>query len=373
MAAIPFPLPAVTFSANGRASVDLSQIPPTIDGRFVDVEGISFAVNATPTLTSGSATSDELQKMVRNINIRDAVRTHFDGSFASMRLFEMLEQGQLMSPEPDAAATTEAVNFQRFWRPGPPLFHKPEDFFLPAGALGQGAAIDISFGALTDVDAQCTALTASITPVAWLSLSDDVGLPSIYERRELALTKDVPVQGEAIYAFLGLCKTNAFPVIAAGDYSNVTLAAKGIQTRQVHVAVLERAYHDQMRAGLFTQVHGEILAATDDNPKVAAATAIAPATSVMSPLIWAGPNSKTSKLPFSAQNQLTVGWSGTQTAAYALAGRILKRTEELEAQYLQTIQQKIGQRLRPGSIDTASKKAYTGPRGRYLPVKFKVA
>lgn len=368
---IPFPLKSVNFSAGGAEQVQLSDIPARMDGRAVNVEAISFDVKVTPTLNSGAMTAEEAQKIVSQLTIQDSVRKHFDGSFRTLRLFEALENGVLHAPEPDDAATAEEVNFIRTWRPGIGLA-QPGDFKLPAAVCGQGATIDFKFGALTDVDAQATAISATIQPVAWLSLSDDFVLPSMVERKESAINKDGSIVSEAVYAFLGLADSGALGVIAAGDFANVSLGCAGIQTKKLHITALERAYHEQMRVLGFSQVHGEIRAATDDNPKRQNGTALVAATSVLSPLIWTPRGAKLSKLPFAAQNELNVSWDGTQAAGYYLATRILKRTSDMEQQYLATAQQKLGVRLVAPKVPTVSKAPYMGPRARYLPVKFKI-
>lgn len=370
---IPFPLPSKSFAANGRDSIDLSVIPPSIGGRAVKVVALTFDINATPTLSSGTATPEELQKAVRNIAISDSVRTLFDGSFASMRLFEMLERGQLFAPEPDAAATTEAVNFQRVFSFPPPLIIKPSDLFHPGAAFGQGAKIDLSYGALTDVDANCTALTMTIQAIAWLTLADDVVLPPMLERKEFTVNKDVPITGEAIYLFLALCDSNAFGAITAGDFANFTLQASGVQTKQVHASAFTRAYHEFMKSGAVTHVQGEPRAATDDNPKIPNGTALQAATANVQPLIFMPPGGKISKVAYAAQNELVVGWSGSQASGYGLATRIVKRTKDMEEAYLAAMSQKLGVTLRNPKIDTESKREYptNGTRARYMPIKFK--
>ncbi len=369
---IPFPLPAVNFAAGGRSTVDLSPIPAQMGGRAVLVAAITFDVQATPTLSSGSATPEELQGAVRNISIKDSVRTHFDGSFASLRLFEALERGQLFAPEPDAALTGEAVNFQRTFSFPPPLMVKPSDFFLSAAVLGQGSAIDFSFGALTDVDANCTALTMVISPVAWLVLADDAKLPPMLERKEQTITKDVAVGAEAAYLFVGLCKSNAFAAFSAGDLANLSITASGIQTKQLHAAAFGRAYLEQMQVGAISQVQGEPRAATDDNGKIPNGTALQAASAKLQPLIWTPKAGKITKTAFLGRNELTIGWTGTATNAYGLMTRILKRTKEVEEQYLQVMSQKLGVTLKDPKIDTESKQDYVrGGFARYLPLKFK--
>lgn len=370
---IPFPLQSVSYSASGRASVDLSVIPAAMAGRAVAVAQLTFDVQATPTLGAGTATAAELQALVRNVSIRDSVRSHFDGSFTSLRLSEAYERGQLWSPEPDAAATTEAVNFQRVFTFGLAGFCKESDFFLSAAALGQGSSIELSFGALTDIDAQCTALSATVQPVAWLVLRDDVIISPLLERVERVINKDVPITGEALYANLALADSSTFGAITAGDFANITIQSAGVQTKQVSVHALKRAYFEHNKVGSISQFDGEPRAATDDNQKTVAGTALAAVPANLQPVIWSCPGQKITKLAYAAQNELVIGWSGTQAAGYGLISRIIKRTKDIEEAYVATMQQKLGARLREFRIDTASKSPYpaAGPRARYMPVKAK--
>jgi hypothetical protein len=369
---IPFALKTVTYVAGGSDQVNLSEIPARMDGRVVNIEEITFDCDITPTISGGTTPgATALQALVSQLTIQDSVRTHFDGSFATLRLFEALENGKLRAPEPDAVGTGEQVNIVRCWRPGL-ITAAPRDFNLPAAACGQGATIDFKFSATTAVHANVSAVTMTIRPIAWLSLGDDVVLPSMLERKQSAISKDGTIVGEAFYAFLALADTSALGVIAAGDFADITINAAGVNTKRLHVTALERSYHAQMNVGGFSEVHGEIRAATDDNPKVSNGTAIAAAASVLSPVIWTPPGSKLSKLQYGAQNELTIGWSGTQAAAFYLASRIMKRTSDAEAQYLATMQQKLGVRLVAPKVPTISKAPYSGPRARYLPVKFKI-
>jgi len=368
---IKFPLSAVTWSANGRAQVDFNGVPTQLGGRICHATSIGFDVQATPTLSSGTATPEELQAAVRSVQVRDGVLERFSGSFKSMRLYEALENGLLFAPEPDAASTTEAVNYLRVLNMGPRSFANPGDFYLPAACL-KGGSIDFSFGALTDVDANCTGLTCTIQPYVNLVLMDDVRLPTVVERKEASVSNGVSLTQEALYAFLGLADASTFTALAAGDFANVEISANGFSQRQLHVTALERAYHDEMMAGGFSQVHGEPRAATDDNPKVSNGTAIAAADARLSPVIWSPTGSKITRLAWHAAPGLEVKWSGTNATAYALATRFLPRSPQLAAQYTALVEQHLGVKVRSGDVKTLTKRAYSGPRAPYMPLTIKV-
>lgn len=323
---IEIPLSTVTFSAGGQAAIDFGTLQTQLAGRIVHVDSIKFVVTATPTLSSGTATPDELQKAVRSLVVKDGTgRLLFNGSFASLRLQEALENGFLNAPENDAAATTEAVYFVRELKMGPKSFKDQTDFVIPA-AVFRGGSISFGFGALTDVDANVTALTMTITPYVVCQLHDELILGAIVERYEQLLTNGQVIGAEALYTHVGLCNSAAFDAITAGDFANVETIANGFSRQSMHVADLERMFHTDMQvpSGI-SLVHGEPRAATDDNPKVANNTALLSSPAFMSPVIWSPRDAKLSKLVYAAQPNLVFKWSGSQNTAYVLSTRIVPR------------------------------------------------
>lgn len=370
----PFPLPTIAFVASGRASVDFSSLPAQLGGRMAAVSHITFDVQVTPTTSAGSPTATELQKIVSNCVIKDGVRELWNGSFGNMRLSEALENGGLLSPDCDAAATTEAVNFQRVWSCAPGKFARPEDFLKMATDF-RGGSIDFSFGALTDVTATTTALAATISPVVWLTPVDDFLFPSLVERREGVLTNGTPLTAEALYCALGITDAQVAAALTAGDLANVSVTTAAFQTKQTHVAILERAYHAQLRSAVLNPVKGEPRAATDDNVKVQNGTALAAAPALISPVIWTPEGCRISRLAYQASPSLTLNWSGSQGSAYYLATRLIPRDAQTGARYMQLGQAGLGVRIVGGEINTMSKRPYPphGPRKAYLPVKGKVS
>jgi hypothetical protein len=370
---IPVKLGTASFAAGGRATVDFTALQAQLAGRICHLRGVTFDVQATPTLSSGTATPAELQKAVNSVIISDGVKKRFEGSFSSLRVFEALESGRLRAPENDAAATTEAVNFLRLFDCALPKFKDPTDFVLPAACWSRGGSIQFGFGALTDVDANCTALTMTITVTAWVQLHDEVIMGALVERKEQVITNGTAVGQQALYAFLALADAATFAAPSAGDWANVQISANGFDTRAIHVAELERAYHAAMDVGSFSQVHGEPRAATDDNPREAAATALAAAAAVASPIIWSPPGAKISKMVYSADPNLTLNWSGTQANGYGLMSRILPRSDNDYGAYAALVAAGLGIPMTAiPEARTDSKKPYRGPRRAYLPVKVKV-
>jgi hypothetical protein len=369
---IEVPLGTATFAAGAQVSLDLGQIQAQQAGRINHVSGFKFVVRATPTLSSGAATAEELQKAVRQLIVRDGTgRFLFNGSFASRRLQEAVEFGGLRSPEPDQAATTEAVNFQRVLPLAPGPFRDGDDFVQPA-AVFRGGSMQFAFGALTDVDANCTALALTIYVYAICQLHDELIFGAQVERVEQLITNGQTLGAEALYAYLALCDSAALGAIAAGDFANVEVLANGFQRQAIHAADLERMYHDDMGSGGFTLVKGEPLAATDDNPKVPAGTAIAAAPAQVSPIIWSPPGAKISKLVYHAMPNLVVKWSGSQGTAYALMTRLLPRSTADFGKAEALVKTALAVNVRQVEARTASKAPYTGPRRAYMPLKLKV-
>ena len=370
---VEIPLSTVTFSAGGQSAIDFGTLQPQLAGRITHVAGIKFVVSATPTLSSGNATAEELQKAVRSLVVKDGTgRLLFNGSFASLRLAEALENGFLNAPEPDVAATTEAVNFVRELSMGPQAFVDHTDFVIPA-AVFRGGSISFGFGALADVDAALTALTMTITPYVVCQLHDELILGAVVERYEQLLTNGQVIGAEALYAFIGLCNSGTFDAIAAGDFANVETIANGFNRQAIHVADLERMYHNDMQvpSGLAV-VHGEPRAATDDNPKVISGTALAAASATMSPVVWAPRKAKLSKLIYSAQPNMVLKWSGSQATAYAITTRILPRQTADFGKAEGLIRAALGLSVKSVEARTLSKDPYKGPRSAYMPLKLKV-
>jgi hypothetical protein len=336
------------------------------------VAGFKFVVSATPTQSSGTASAENLQKAVRALVIKDGTgRQYFNGSFASNRIQDALERGWLSAPEPDAAATTEAVNFERVFLLGPDGFSDPADFVQPA-ALFRGGSITFSYGALTDVTATTTALTLTIQTFAICQLHDEVILGAMVDRFESLLTNGQVLGTEGLYTEVGFCNSSLFDAITAGDFANVTTVVNGFTRDSIHVADLERMYHADKQVNSLTPIHGEPRAATDDNPKVAAATALAAASANISPIIWSPKGAKISKLIYAAQPNVVFKWSGSQASAYVLATRIVPRTAADVGKAESLVKAGLSVGFRNMDARTLSKESYTGPRKAYMPLKVKV-
>lgn len=370
---IEIPLQSVSFSAGGTATIDFGAVMTQMAGRIAHIPEIKFVVSATPTQSSGTATAENLQKAVRSLVIRDGTgRMLFSGSFASLRLYEALERGYLAAPENDAAATTEAVNFERVFSLAPRSFEDDLDFVQPAALFKYGGSITFGFGALTDVTATTTALSMTIQAYAVCTLHDEVLLGSLVERFETSWTNGMAFNTEALYTEFALAKSNAFATISAGDFANVQVLANGLTRQAIHVADLERMFHhDKGVVSGVTLVHGEPRAATDDNPKVVNGTALAAAPAQLSPVLWSPQSARISKLVYGASPTLVVQASGS-SSGYALTTRLLPRTAADVGKAEACVRAGLAVGFKSLNARTLSKKPYDGPRRAYMPLKAKV-
>lgn len=369
---IEFPLPVATFAAGSASAVDLSSIPAQLAGRIAHVSGFKMLVTVTPTLAAGTVTPEEAQRFVRSLSVKDGTgRVYFNGTLASLRLQDALERGWLNNPEGDALATTEVGEFCREFNFAPAGMADPTDFVQP-GALFRGGSINFGWGAITDVDAQVTALTGSIRCYAILELHDEVILGSLVERYESAINNGQAIGGEGLYTELALCNSSSLDAIAAGDFAEVKVQADGFARDGIHVADLEKMFHgDKNVPSGLTVIHGEPRTATDDDPKMASGTALVAAPANISPIIWSQDGQLMSKLVYAAKPNLTIKWSGTQAAGYMLATRILPRTAADVGKAEALIKAALALPLREMDVRTV-KGSYAGPRRAYLALKAKV-
>lgn len=369
---VPFPLRTVSYSTGGRDQIDLSVIPPTMGGHVTHIKEITFEINATPTLSSGSLTADQFNAIVRSLLIRDGVRELFNGSFRSMRLFEALEEGTLFTPESTGIATTLTGTNQRTYSASVRVMAQEGDFFMPAAAF-RGGTMEFGFESLTTINANLTALTATIQPVVHLALYDDVRLPPLLERREGSLSNAVPISQESQYLFLGLANSNAFGAFTTGGLANIDVHSNGIDTQPVHSSVLTKAYHQAMRVpGGLSVVQGDPRSANDINAAAILGSTLAASSQVLQPVIWSPWGSRIGKVLYEAKPTLMVRWSGTNTSAYFLATRLIPRDTGRAASYVSLIQNALGAALGDGKIRTLGKWSYKGPDAPYLPISYKV-
>lgn len=374
---IPVPLPTATFAAGGRVNVPTDAIPAEINGRPAHLARLDFEHVGTPTLSSGVLTAAQSSKIVSKITIKDGVRTLFDESMETLRVFEALEAGALLYPEHDDIATATEVAFVRSWCPGPKAFLGGViDSVMSPGAF-DGTPIEVNFNTLANINANLTALSLVIQPIAWMAVLDDVRVGVKLERKTQSARSDETLVGEGdLYPFLALARPN-FAAMAAGDIANVQVLGTDAEFNQVHVTLLEKAYHQDMKVKTGSIIHGEPRSATDDNPKVVAGggTAFASAPALVSPILWSPLGSRLTKLVHRAKGKgLRVKYTGTLNPALLIYTRVTERTREDSGAYVEIAAKALKLNLGDlvGDVATFTKKPYAGPRANYMPLKFKI-
>lgn len=369
---IPYALPDVTWAAGGRAQTSLKDIPPTIQGRHVHLVGIDWEVDVDPTFTT-APTVQGLNSVVASLKISDGRNQRFDGNFNYLRVFEALENGgPALHPDPDlTSGSGNNFYFGRSWKAGPEVFEgAPTDFAIPVAALKNGV-ISYTFGALTDISADTTAATVTLRATAQLLLLDEVRVPPVVERLAFdANSKDVVLQGAALYPFLAALNSSGVDAIAAGDFGAFTvIGSKGEIISNIDAEVLGRSYAGQMASGIFSLVQGEPRASTDDNHQTVTSGSIAKSTAAIQPVLWCTPNALLTKIVAETDSGLRVKWSGSQASGVLLATRILEQPMTAIATVAAAALQGTGRSISALEPKTLSKKPYSGPRPAYMPYK----
>jgi len=374
---VPYPLRTLNWSAGGVDNVPLDGLPTAQFGRLCHLAGISFDCTITPTFTT-APTVVGLNNIVSRFEMFDGNGLRFQGSFNLLRAKELLENGRLSTPDGDTnGGTGTAFQLRRWWSIGPESYvGNPSDFLFPTAALGNGQ-LNFNFGALTSISADTTAATVTIRPVAWLALLDsEFRIPPAYEFIQYtAGAADYQIQGRALFTHLALLNSGSYDAIATGDFASVSVDTGSGQVPTVDVATLEAAYHAHMRASQFTEVHGEPRGATDDNPVAknsGTPTALIASSAFYNPVLWSPWGSRISKIAIAAESSLRVRWTGTQTSAAIVAGRIVAQEPSAAAALAGKALAKMGLRGKRTFVKTLTKDDYSGPRGAFMPMAVKV-
>ena len=374
---VPYVLRTLNWQAGGTDNVPLDGLPTTYFGRLAHLAGISFDVTATLTFTTAPTTVG-INNVVSRFEMFDGNNLRFQGSFNLLRLKELIENGKLSTPDGDTnGGTGTAFQFRRWWSIGPESYvGNPSDFLFPTAALGNGQ-LNFNFGALTSISADCTAATVTIRPIAWLALLDsEFRIPPAYEFIQYSAgAADYQIQGRALYNSLTLLNSSSYDAITAGDFASVQIDTGSGQVPSLDCASLEAAYHQQMRSGQFTQVHGEPRGATDDNPSIknpASPLALVATDALFQPVLFSPVGSRISKQAVAVESALRVKWSGSQSSAAIAVGRIVAQEPSAYATVAAKALTKMGLTMKRTFIKTLTKDDYSGPRGSYMPMAVKV-
>jgi hypothetical protein len=372
----PVTLRTASWASGGSDVISFDPLPATFLGGIAHVAKIEFHVTVTPTDAGGATlTVLEANDVVSRLSIRDGINTRFEGSFNLLRFAEMLQRGDVYTPDQDQLATTEAGYFVRTWEPFPSGFAgSPSDGLLPVASLKSGA-IELGFGSM---DAAVDSYVAEIrTVVHIVPLYGELRIPPLAKwTYGDAGSADVNIPGKALHHSLALFNSSTYDAIAAGDFANIMVTgAAGNLIPSIHVTDLGRSFQSTKRVGQFTHVQSEPRAATDDNAKIkndATPTAIVAATANVAPILTYGEDQQISKLRAYSESQLRMQWSGSQGTARWLSGRIEAQAQGARVVMAAKALSVLGLSERGVGIKTLSKRDYKGDLADFMPWSVKV-
>lgn len=375
----PFVLRQPTYLTSGQDVITLDALPDTQLGRIAHLAGFQLDVKVTPTFTT-APTVYGLNNVVKRLEFNDGSVPRFQGSFNILRVFEIMERGKLAIPDPDTnSGSTNAFYYTRFLPIGPPNYQgAPTDFLLPCSALKTGK-LEFTFGSLTDISNDTTAVTVTIKVTAWLAYLDgEVRIPSFYERNTFQVSNaDALLPGRALYSHLSLLHSQTLGAIASGDYASIIVGTGSGDLPSMDTRTLTNAFWAQMDCGQINELQGEPAAATDDNSKIVnrgTPTALVSADAYIQPVAWAARDMRISKLALMAESGLRVRWpTGSNASAVIAYGRFTSLPATAQAALLGKVTGELGMTQGMAGVATLSKGTYKGPRDEFMPHYAKVS
>lgn len=365
-------------AAAARGNINFREkLPQGLEAGMVPhLLGLIAELDVDPTFTT-APTQLGLAAAINRLTLRgEKGRVVFDGSGMDLRALELYENGGMpLSPDGDLnGGSTTNFYAARMLSFGPGGFvGNPSDFAIPVPLLSE-AALDLMYGALTDISADTTAGTVRSLVHGIAAGLPEVRIPPKTEVKVIPAAGNSLELGErALYCSLLLLNSTAHDAIAAGDFGAFTLDARfGNVFTGIDAENLGRAYNVLMGQGQFGFIQGEPRAATDDNLKVAngaSPTAIASPTAAYQPIIFNGGGARISKL--NVEGPLKLTWNGTQATASAIVRRILPRSAEEAKELAVQVFESMKLPYKDGHIKTISKRPYVGPAAEYMPWVFK--
>jgi hypothetical protein len=376
---IPIQLPTRTITAGSSDPVALKDVPATLNGRLVHVLGFAIEVDFTPTTTALPTTVGN-HNILSECALWDGEANRFYGGFNHLRARERLSKARVRVADPDTdTASGSARSINKFLPFGPLHSEYPLDWVFPAGGLLRGQ-IRLKYGAVTDLAADCTAVSGNTRVTALCVLLDELRVPPHYEFGYTdASAKDLNIPGQCLLESLALLDSSSFGAISAGDFSDISLNLGGGDIiGSVNAKSLAAAYEAVFAPGeVGVAGIGEPLGSLDDNAKIVnrgTPTALTAAPADLQPVWWSMPDFKISKLEM-AEN-IRIRWSGSQTSGVVLHGRILPMSDSTRSAIATRTVTAAGRRAPAGAggfqPKTLSKRPYRGPKAAFLPWGSKV-
>lgn len=376
-----YPLKSPTFAPNASDTVSLDSIPSTCLAGITHVLGFLFVPRLTPALTTAPTTQVQMNNLNARITINNGFSNVFDGNFNSARLFEMAENGKLLSPDADAAANGAIMQYARYIPLGPTHFAgSPTDFVFPAAAMRSGS-IAVTWNAVTGLSADTTAWNSAVCELyaVCCGIPNEIRVPPAFERQSYAFgTSELIIQGRAAYATLAMQSGNTLltpTAITAGQIGNVTIDTGRGSLYTVTAQALTQLQYLQSGSGIISELAGEPLSATTDSPKsvnIATPTALVGSVALCQSLVYSGPDMRISKLMVRSDSGLRVRWSGTLTSGMIHAARILSQSQSARAAIAARAVDELKLKIKDFKVKTLSKTPYDGPDEDLMPWTVKV-
>lgn len=378
-----FPLRQPNFNVGGTDVVPLDVLPTTLsNGLIAHLAGFIFDVSANPTISSGTASVYGQNNLVELVEFNDGLNLRARASFNEIRYREWLENGRLLLPDPDAAATTENPNFRRWLPVGPTNFAgSPSDWLIPTSCL-EGGSLQFSFlSSLARYATNASTVgTVSIRVTALLAgMQNELRIPPLFEWNRIpAGQADVAIPGHALYTHLAMLDSLTSPgtAITTGDFAAVGIDTGQGSIRTQDIQAYHAAFNATMRSGHIASLYGEPRSTEDDNAKMVNSgtpTALTGATASISPIIFAPDGFRITKAAYEAGAQLRTVWTGTQTTAGLIYGRIVEQSAEAEASLAARGLDRLKRKMASRECKTLSKEPYKGTRENFLPHSYKLA
>lgn len=376
---VPYQLPTQTYAAGSRTNITLKELPKTLQGLHCHLAKIQFdVVSFTPTFAANDVPTVNAHQIF-DIELNDGNGvTRFKGNLNALRAKERLQTGRHRIPDADEGATTAARHFSRVLHIGPPqMVNYPSDFVIHTGALENGQ-ISINHSALAAIDADLSALTATLRVTAWLMLLPEIRVPPAYQfLQEDVAAKSHQMTGRCRYESIALLNSSSYDAISAGDFAGIRLDfGRGDVIPTIDAEALRVGFLDDFAAGEIGGVLGEPETATDDNSRqgnraAASVTALVATAADLQPVFWTRPGGKLNKL-FDAESVAKLTWNGSQSGATVLYGRFLAQPPAVVAALAAKAVNAAGVRPGPLSVKTLSKQPpKPGMNGEFLPWKMK--
>lgn len=370
---VKFPLATLAVTYGGQSIIRLRDLPFLIGGRIAHLVGFHFEAEVDLTWTT-EPTYVGYNFLFKQVELNDGQNVRFLGNGNDLRHFERLENGRII--QADALETTTSTNLAYLTRTLPlgprRMAGAPTDFAFPCAALENGY-LNISWGALTDISADCTAGTGTVYVTAIMVVMDELRIPSFVERRQYSLGgADNPIAGESLWAYASLANSSSYDAFAAGDLASVFIDTGNFLVVQgVNASTLWKVHNAEMGVGPIEAVAGQPRDATYDvsnrmvNPDTPTALQAMPFD--QNPILWVNPGGRISKIPSIVPSQGRIKWTGTQTTAGTIAHvtRILPQPETAVARIGAAAANRLGAQGFTGLADP--KPLQGGEVGPFLP------